>query len=348
MSLPCFVSLIALCAVSAVAEEAGARYRLETHAVPVTRIGALWDSTRTDEALFKVDTALGSVWRFGTNAFERVEVRDLVTQKGFADWKQAQVLKRLDAIIIPELVFRDVHVTNAIASLQEQVRSLDPSIARDPDNEVRITYRGPANPGALCRIEARRISAKDALKLIADFSGLTYRVADDAIVLVPNCCEEGEVITRLYRLDPSFRKRMAGSTVSNVLTQIGFTVNAWTELKFSPELDLLRVSETHRGHWLLEALFYETGMARLEPGRFSLVSKSVVGKATLYLLDGDTAATWCYQSTLSRTGKRREFFMRLADTWADDSDPTMFIKDDPDKDLMRPGDTSSDDPIASQ
>lgn len=299
--------LAAFSAASVCAQESGTRFCLERHPVSETRSGVLWKTVEKHDAVFKVDTALGSVWRLESNAWERVEVRDLVTQAGIEKERMAQALGRLEAVIIPDLVFGDVNVTNALELLNEHLR-------KQGENRLRIAYHGPPYAATVRGISAHEISVCDALKLIASITGLTpKRVEGDTVVFSLQIDREGEVVTQGHKLSPAFRSQAAGASASNVLSRIGYSPPNGGSLKYVPELDQLIVSDTRYGHHWLDSLLHEVGLARQENGRFRLHAGLTGGKPQLFLADGETGDVWQYQAAVSREGRRTEWFALLAE-----------------------------------
>ncbi len=307
MNFPSLVILAVWAATSVFAQESVARYRLLTWPVMETRAGALWKTVEKHEAVFKVDTALGSVWRLESNVWERVEIRDLVTQAGIEKERMAQALARLETVIIPDLVCGDVNVTNALELLNEHLR-------KQGESRLRIAYHRPPYAATVRGISAHEISVRDALKLIADITGLTpKRVEGDTVVFSLRIDREGEVVPQGHKLSPAFRLQAAGSSASNVLSRIGYPPLDGGSFKYVPEQDLLHVSDTRYGHHWLDTLLHEAGLARQENGRFCLHAELAEGKPQLFLVDGETGSVWQYQALVSREGRRTEWFTLLTE-----------------------------------
>ena len=303
-----------LLAGSAVAEEAE-RYTIQAYTVSVIDLAGDNKPVRSEDAIFKLDSQLGSVWRMDTNAFQRIPVRDLVSQKGFSEWQEKQFLKRLDAVKIPEIDFRQESFSNAVAFLQAQIKRLDPTIAAGSDAFLRLKYVGSDDSIPLITFTARDISALETLKILTQISNMKYRVEDDHIVITPWFGGGGPVTFHTYQVSPSLRERLHGTTISNVLSELGFDMKPWTRLKYSPELDIIVAGTTYSEHQRFQELLYLTDLARQWPGRFRLVSRQHAGSHRLFLLDGKTGQTWLYRATIGKNGKKAESFDLLQTTW---------------------------------
>ena len=293
-------------AASVGAEEAG-RFMIEAHTVSVTDLADAGKPVLSEEAIFKLDSHLGSVWRMETNTFQRISVRDLVSQKAFHEQKQKQFLERLDAIRIPEIAFRNESFSNAIAFLEAQIRRLDPTMAEGPAPLLRWKYDTSIGSPPPVLLEAQNITALESLKLLADICGMKYRVEDGCIVLTPIRDDEA-LILRTYQVSPELRLRTHGTTISNILSEIGFEVKEYCSLTYSPALDMLIFSAPSTEHERLQALLGTADLIRQTPGRFRLVSRQYAGRHLLFLLDGRTGDTWLYRATLRKNGRREESF----------------------------------------
>lgn len=310
----CIMLAALLLAGSAVAEEAE-RYTIQTHTVSVTDVTGDNKPVRSEDALFKLDSHLGSVWRMDTNAFRLIAVRDLVSQKGFTEWQEKQCLKRLDAIKIPEVDFRQDSFSNAIAFLQKQIKQLDPMIATGSHDFLRLRYVGADDAVPLITFTAREISALETLNILTQVANMKYRLEDNHVVITPWYDGGGPVTVHTYEVSPSLRARLYGTTISNVLSELGFDMKPWTGLKYSPELDIIVAGTTYSEHQRFQELLYLTDLARQWPGRFRLVSRQHAGSHRLFLLDGKTGQTWLYRATVRKNGKRAESFDLLQTTW---------------------------------
>ncbi len=309
------VIVAALLMVGSVSGEESDRYTIQTHSVSVTRLTGSDKTVEAEDALFKVDSQLGSVWRLGTNAFRRILVRDLVSQKSFTDWQQKQFLKRLDAIMIPEIDFRQASFSDSIDFMQKQIRELDSTIAAGSDEFLRIRYIKMDTSRIQINFTAQGISALETLNILMDLVRMQYRLEDGEIVITPLSSGGGEVIVRTYEVIPSLRERLHGTTISKVLSGVGFDLAPGTGVTYSPELDIIRAATTYQGHQQLQELLYRTGLARLWPGRFRLLSRAHGGKHLLFLLDEKTGETWIYGATVNPDGGRKESFDLLQTNW---------------------------------
>jgi len=287
--------------------EVAERYTIQTHGISVTHFTGVEQKVVTEDALFKLDSNLGSVWRLNANAFSRIPVRDLVSQKAFAESQKRLLLKRLDAITIPVIDFQQESFSNAVAFLQEQIKQLDPTIAAGSETFLRLRYTD-SEDSTLVTFTARDITAQETLNILVDIAGMQYRLEYDHIIITPRFAGGGQVIVRIYEVSPSLRERLHGTTISNILSEIGFNLKPWTKLQYSPELDIIAAGTTYQGHRQFQELLYSTDLARQWPGRFRLVPLSQEGKPTLFLLDDKTGETWLYRATILPDGSRTDSF----------------------------------------
>ena len=269
----------------------------------------------TREALFKLDSTLGSVWRLDTNGFQRILVRDLISQKAFTERKKDQVLKHLRAIEIPEINLRQESISNVVAFLQKQIREMDHTISRDSDDFLRLKYIGYGGTASDVTFKAEKISALEALKIITEVAGFRYRIEDDCIVVEPWSLGGGPIEGHIYEVSPLLRDRLTGTSISNVFSKLGFDLTAWTGLKYSPELDMLVACTTYSEHQRFQELLFSTGLARQESGRFRLVSSLERGQHILFLLDDKTGETWLYRCMVTPDGRNRESFDFIHTDW---------------------------------
>lgn len=300
---------------AATTAETDERYTIETHATPVTHLSGQDQKGVTENGLFKLDSYAGSVWRLDTNGFRRIAVRDLVSQKSDTEWQERQVFKRLDAIKIPEINFRQESLSNVVAFLQNQIKQLDATIAAGSQEFIRLRYIDFPFLTPPITFIAREVSALEALKTITDIAALEYRLEVDHILITSPPSRDGEVVSRIYEVSPVLRDRLRGTTINNVLSELGFDLEPWTELKYSPELDIIIAGTSDWEHLRLQELLVLTDLARQWPGRFRLVSRVYNENPVLLLLDGKTGQTWFYQAVVMKDGSRQESFDLVQSNW---------------------------------
>ena len=87
------------------------------------------------------------------------------------------VTKKLDAIVIPEVEFREAHVVTVVAFLKQAAKENDPDkvgvniVLVDRDDNTKIT------------LSLKKVSLRTTLKLVAEMAGLAVEVKDEAVYL---------------------------------------------------------------------------------------------------------------------------------------------------------------------
>jgi hypothetical protein len=299
---------------SLIAAQSDPHFMIATHPIAITHLNSQSQSNEIQKVVFKLDTEIGSVWRLGTNGFVRILVRDLVSQKAFAERQNEEVCKRLRAITIPELNFHNETISNALVFLQKQIRERDPMIEAGSDHFLRLKLVGvPGDPFALSAspitFQAKDVSAWDALKTITDVASFKIRIVDGGVVVSPLLGDGDDLIeTSVYEVSPSLRDRMKGSSITNIFTKLGFNLNVGAGMIYSPELDTIVLCETVQKQQQFAGLLFEAGLARLCPDRFRLISASAQREPILFLLDDKTGETWNYRHLVTSDGTVSESF----------------------------------------
>jgi len=67
------------------------RYTIQTYTVSVACLNGKNRTFKTEEAIFKLDSHMGSVWRMNSNSFQRISVRDLASQNGYTASQDEQL-----------------------------------------------------------------------------------------------------------------------------------------------------------------------------------------------------------------------------------------------------------------
>jgi general secretion pathway protein D len=136
--------------------------------------------------------------------------------------RKAEIEKKLNDIIIPEINFREAVITDVISYLHEQ------SVLLDEPQKVGVNIvlstgvpgaaveapptpptEAPTAPPAAEPLQARRITLSlrnipliDALKYVTTLAGLKYRIEPSAVLVLPLDAPEGAMITRSYPVNP--------------------------------------------------------------------------------------------------------------------------------------------------
>ena len=168
-----------------------------------------------------------------------IEVPENIGKDGGVDSKPAsdRLNEKMQKIIIPAVEFRQANINDVVNFLVEA------SIAADPAGEgVNIILNlGTSGGGAVAApapvmapatddwgfgaddfgapastgmsytpgvrditLNLRRISMLDAIKYITEVAGLKYRIEDSAVMITPLDAPVGNILTRMYPVQPSF------------------------------------------------------------------------------------------------------------------------------------------------
>ncbi|HUI07607.1 MAG TPA: tetratricopeptide repeat protein [Verrucomicrobiae bacterium] len=139
--------------------------------------------------------------------------------------RQAEILKKLNDIIIPEINYREAVVSDVITFLSEESRRLDPDkagvnivlgsgvseptaaapAAPAPGGATEGQPAAAAGEGAEGRkitLSLRNVPLVDALKYVTTLADLKYRVESSAVIVLPTNAPSGDMITRSYPVNP--------------------------------------------------------------------------------------------------------------------------------------------------
>ena len=300
---------------------AGERFLVEQFTVPVPCDSAGPITTNAQTDVFKLDSAVGTVWRLDTNEFVLIAAQDLASQKGATEAKMREIRQRLKNTIIPTVDYQDTPLSNVVASLQEAIRLHDPSLPAGSQKFLRLVYRcHDADSSPTVTFHARDISALEVLTIVCDVTGCEFRVPEEngSIEVVPREAPSAQVIRRSYPVNPEFRTRLTGVNLTNLFVSIGLKFWTGCSIAFLPEIDTIVLQHTYDGHDQFQFLLQDTGMAAVAVGRYRLVSRSGASTNSLFLLDTSAGLTWLYETRISSEGKRLERFVRLWDSRADE------------------------------
>lgn len=138
------------------------------------------------------------------------------------------IRRKLETIIIPEIDFRQANIVDVIEFLHRQSIIADESSPPDERGVNLILILGPPDVSApeypteppgntdpsarghprradmpALTLRARNISLFDAVRYVSEIAGLRYRVDRNAVVIFPEGAGPGEVVTRVYRVQPT-------------------------------------------------------------------------------------------------------------------------------------------------
>jgi general secretion pathway protein D len=151
----------------------------------------------------------------------------------------AEIVKRLNEIIFPEIRFEDANITQVVGFLSDESRKLDktgtgvnivlgagvtsgastptaavpaPAMPTTPGGESEnapppeafapATAPAPTAGGRPITLSLRKVPMIDALKYITTLANLKYRIEPNAVVIVPVDAVEGQMVTQTYPVSP--------------------------------------------------------------------------------------------------------------------------------------------------
>ncbi len=138
--------------------------------------------------------------------------------------KPGSVTHKLRNTILPEVNFKNVSVNEAIAQIQEQIKSQDTDAFNEHSGGVDIQLRHPrgeadhfstdldvdslGSPGDV-KIDSlflKNVPAETALQYLADKAKLRYKIDDDGLSFLPlTATETDEIITRVWKVPPGLK-----------------------------------------------------------------------------------------------------------------------------------------------
>lgn len=101
---------------------------------------------------------------------------------------------------VPRIEMREAQFDDVLDSLREASQSADPEGVG-----VNIVYQGPDTDDLpQITISLRNVSLKDAIRYITEAAGLSYRIERNAVIITSRDAPRGEVVTRIYPVNPAF------------------------------------------------------------------------------------------------------------------------------------------------
>ncbi len=171
---------------------------------------------------------------------------------GGEESKRMQILKKMEAIMIPEVEFRQAVIHDVIDFLQQASREFDISDAPEHQKGVNIIlnlrqtaqaaapvdvvddpFADPVAGGGadqaggvpLITFSARHISLLEALKIVTKVANLKHRVEGSVVMILPWNAPTGEIIVRTYDVLPTVEER-----ISDIRSQLGADSNRGRDL----------------------------------------------------------------------------------------------------------------------
>jgi general secretion pathway protein D len=144
--------------------------------------------------------------------------------------RQQGIVRKLNEIIVPEINYREAVVSDVITFLSDESRRLDPEHVgvnivlgggiASPTAPAAPPAAPPPAPGAApeaglpgagngAEVEGRKITLSlrnvpliDALKYVTTLANLKYRIESSAVIVLPIDAPSGEMVTRIYPVNP--------------------------------------------------------------------------------------------------------------------------------------------------
>lgn len=148
--------------------------------------------------------------------------------------RQAEMTKKLNSIVIPDINFRDAVITDVLRFLSDESRRLDPEkigvnivLQLGEPGAAPAPTPGPEGTPAPApemtgdpstrkvTLALRNIPLVEALRYVTSIAGLKFRVEPSAILVLPKEAPEGEMITRTYPVESgAVREVLSAPTTS--------------------------------------------------------------------------------------------------------------------------------------
>ena len=115
---------------------------------------------------------------------------------------------KLETITITELNFVDANIHNVVSILQKLAQEGDRNETDPMKKGVNIILKlGETSPKNIT-FGAKYISLMEALKIITDVAGLSFRIDGQVVLIVPPDEAGGPIVTRFYAVDPAVIRAM--------------------------------------------------------------------------------------------------------------------------------------------
>lgn len=159
------------------------------------------------------------------------------------DKMRAQVLEKLNRIVIPEMVFRQANIVDVVTFLNEQsivgdkesppsdrgvniilnLRRPGPAAAAPAGETTGTSAEGEITEGAAAgaafgiptvTLTLRNIVLLDAIKIITEVTSLKYRIEGNAVVITPADVAVGTIETRTYKVQSTISEIVFSGTTA--------------------------------------------------------------------------------------------------------------------------------------
>ena len=135
--------------------------------------------------------------------------------------EEEALLETMKEIRIPEIDFRQAHITDVVEFLQDSSIALDkkkrgvnmllnlgpgpePKAEPDPFGEEFAAAAAVVREVPLITFKGRDVTLLDAVKVVTSITGLKYRCMGNMLMIVPKDAPDGDILVRMYSVTPTF------------------------------------------------------------------------------------------------------------------------------------------------
>ncbi len=163
---------------------------------------------------------VNKAWELPVRKFD-VGASTIIEQPQIDTRGTAAIIRKLDEITIPKIDFRDATVREALDFIRQRAATLD-TLETDPTRKgVNIVLKLPADsPEASSRItlSLTDVPLRAAIDYVARAANLKPKIEPFAVVVVPQSEPTDVLITKEYKVPPSFITSLPASTTSTTAT----------------------------------------------------------------------------------------------------------------------------------
>ena len=176
--------------------------------------------TTYSEARGDMMRQVNKAWELPVRKFD-VGASTIIEQPQIDTRGTAAIIRKLDEITIPKIDFRDATVREALDFIRQRAATLD-TLETDPTRKgVNIVLKLPADsPEASSRItlSLTDVPLRAAIDYVARAANLKPKIEPFAVVVVPQSEPTDVLITKEYKVPPSFITSLPASTTSTTAT----------------------------------------------------------------------------------------------------------------------------------
>jgi general secretion pathway protein D len=143
-------------------------------------------------------------------------------QDRLAASSKANIMRKLDDIVIPSMDLQDASIREVVQFLTQQSKQIDPAgegvnivlklpSSSEPLDEMDPDAAPPVTEDTSITIILNQIPLIEAIRYVTELTGLKYKVEPFAVAIVPITENTDELVTREFRVTPSFIPPSTGS-----------------------------------------------------------------------------------------------------------------------------------------